>query len=138
MLETVRAYAALELVAAGERDDAMEGLVRYCTAEAASASDGMVGPEQARWLDRVQSDLENYRSALAWLIDRGRSAEASDIAWRLMFFWAIRGHLTEGVRWYEQILTLPAPAAGDRIEDRSSAQARCGIRREIWRWRART
>ena len=34
MLETVRAYAALELTAAGERDDAMEGLVRYCSAEA--------------------------------------------------------------------------------------------------------
>ena len=32
MLETVRAYAALELTAAGERDDAMEGLARYCTA----------------------------------------------------------------------------------------------------------
>ena len=32
MLETVRAYAALELAAAGERDDAMEGLVRYCIA----------------------------------------------------------------------------------------------------------
>ena len=31
MLETVRAYAALELAASGERDDAMEGLVRYCT-----------------------------------------------------------------------------------------------------------
>ena len=30
MLETVRAYAALELDAAGERDDAMEGLARYC------------------------------------------------------------------------------------------------------------
>ena len=32
MLETVRAYAALELAAAGERDDALEGLARYCTA----------------------------------------------------------------------------------------------------------
>ena len=31
MLETVRAYAALELTAAGERDDALEGLARYCT-----------------------------------------------------------------------------------------------------------
>ena len=34
MLETVRAYAALELTAAGERDDALEGLARYCTGEA--------------------------------------------------------------------------------------------------------
>jgi len=30
MLETVRAYAALELTASGERDDALEGLARYC------------------------------------------------------------------------------------------------------------
>ena len=30
MLETVRAYAALELTATGERDEAMEGLARYC------------------------------------------------------------------------------------------------------------
>ena len=88
MLETVRAYAALELTAAGERDDAMEGLVRYCTGEAALAAAGLVGPEQVEWLDRVRDDLESYRGALAWLIERGRPAEASDIAWRLMYFWA--------------------------------------------------
>ena len=34
MLETVRAYAALELAAAGEYDDALEGLVRYSTRQA--------------------------------------------------------------------------------------------------------
>jgi hypothetical protein len=44
MLETVRAYAALELTSAGEQDDALEGLVRYCTTEAALAADGLVGP----------------------------------------------------------------------------------------------
>jgi hypothetical protein len=32
-------------------------------------------------LDRVRDDLESYRGALAWLIERGRPAEASDIAW---------------------------------------------------------
>src|SRR5205814_9051203 len=56
MLETVRAYAALELTAAGERDDAMEGLVRYCAAEAAMAAEGLVGPAQGEWLDRVRDD----------------------------------------------------------------------------------
>ena len=34
MLETVRGYAGDRLTAAGERDDAVEGLVRYTTAEA--------------------------------------------------------------------------------------------------------
>jgi len=113
MLETVRAYAALELATTGERDDALEGLARYCVGEASSAAQGLVGPAQAEWLDRVRDDLENYRGALAWLIERGRSAEASDIAWGLMFFWLIRGRAAEGLQWYEQTLNLPAltPAA---------------------------
>ena len=115
MLETVRAYAALELTAAGERDDAMEGLVRYCMGEAALAAEGLVGPSQVEWLDRVREDLESYRGALAWLIEHGRPAEASHIAWGLMWFWVIRGQ-AEGLRWYEQALNLPSlpPAAESR------------------------
>jgi hypothetical protein len=33
-----------------------------------------------------------------------------------MFFWLIRGHATEGLRWYEQTLNLPSlpPAAESR------------------------
>ncbi len=113
MLETVRAYAALELTAAGERDEAREGLAGYCTGEASLAATGLVGPAQVEWLDRVREDLENYRSALTWLIERGRSTEASDIAWELKYFWLIRGHAAEGLQWYEQILKLPSlpPAA---------------------------
>jgi predicted ATPase/DNA-binding XRE family transcriptional regulator len=108
MLETVRAYAALELTAAGERDDALEGLVRYTTAEASLAAEGLRGLAQVDWLDRVREDLDSYRSALTWLIDRCLSVEASEITWGLFFFWVIRGHAAEGLRWYEQILHLPS------------------------------
>jgi predicted ATPase/DNA-binding XRE family transcriptional regulator len=108
MLETVRAFAALELTAAGERDDALAGLARYCTAEASLAAEGLVGPAQAEWLDRVRDDLESYRGALTWLIERGRPAESAGIAWGLLHFWVIRGHAAEGLQWYEQILKLPS------------------------------
>jgi predicted ATPase/DNA-binding XRE family transcriptional regulator len=113
MLETVRAYAALELTNVGERDDAMEGLVRYCISEASRAAEGLVGSAQVEWLDRVRDDLESYRSALAWLIDHDHPAEAIDIAWALMFFWLIRGHTAEGLRWYEQVLNLPCLPPAD-------------------------
>jgi len=113
MLETVRAYAALELTAAGERDDAMEGLARYCTGEASRASKALIGPPQVEWLDRVRDDLESYRGALTWLIEQGRAAEATGIAWGLKYFWLIRSH-AEGVQWYEQILNLPSlPGAAE-------------------------
>lgn len=107
MLETVRAYAALQLAAAGESDDAMEGLSRYCRREAPRAMEGTMGRAQVEWLDRVRDDLESYRVVLARLIERARSTEAADIAWHLVFFWLIRWHAAEGLRWYEQILNLP-------------------------------
>src|SRR5580765_2870714 len=113
MLETVRAYAALELTASGERDDALEALARYCAGEARHAAEGLVGLAQAEWLDRVRDDLENYRRALRWLIERGRATEASDIVWGLKYFWLIRGYAGEGLQWCQEILnlqTLP-PAA---------------------------
>ena len=116
MLETVRAYAALELAASGERDQAMQGLVRYCATEAALAASGLVGPAQVEWLDRVREDLESYRGALAWLLEHGRATEAAEISGALLFFWLIRGHTAEGLRWYERVLAQPGltPAAESR------------------------
>lgn len=112
MLETVRAYASLELLGANERDDAMEGLVRYCAAEASRAATELIGLAQAEWLDRISDDLETYRLILAWLIERRRPADACTITWQLAFFWLIRGRAAEGIGWYERCLsasTLPSP-----------------------------
>jgi predicted ATPase/DNA-binding XRE family transcriptional regulator len=111
MLETVRAYAALELAAAGERDEAVDGLIRYCAGEAALAIEGLAGSTQPQWLNRVREDLESYRSALTSLIQRQRPGEAAAIARGLVLFWLIRGHAAEGLWWYEQILMQPLPPA---------------------------
>ena len=69
-----------------ERNNVLEGLVRYCMDEASMAADGLVGLDQIEWLDRVREDLESYRAALRWLLDRDRLAEASHIASSLFFF----------------------------------------------------
>jgi predicted ATPase/DNA-binding XRE family transcriptional regulator len=107
MLETVRAFAAFELVASGERDAAFEGLAAYCASDAGKAKAGLVGPSQVEWLDRVRDDLESYRATLDWLIERERTADAADILWNLLFFWLIRARGTEAREWCERVLTLP-------------------------------
>jgi predicted ATPase len=48
MLDTMRAYATQQLDAAGERDDAREGLARYCASETSLAATGLVGPARVR------------------------------------------------------------------------------------------
>ena len=116
MLETVRAYAAGALAVGEERENAMEGLARHCIVDAARAAEGLVGPEQGQWLDRVRDDLDNYRCALGWLIERDRPAEAAAIVWAMWPFWFTRGYVVEGRAWYEKTLSLssPSPAAESR------------------------
>jgi predicted ATPase/DNA-binding XRE family transcriptional regulator len=106
MLETIRAYAAIELHLAGERDDTLECLAQYSVDESLRATLGLIGPQQMEWLDRVRDDLDGYRAAMQWLFERGRVVEAADIACKLMLFWVIRGHSIEALRWYEQMLLV--------------------------------
>ena len=136
MLETVRAYAAVELSASGEFDDAMEGLVRYCVGEASLAAQRLVGAGQADWLRRVRDDLDSYRAALAWLIERERGTEAADIAWGLLFFWFIRGHAAEGIQWYEQVLAVPSVSPLTESRARTGAAVMWYSRGELGRARA--
>jgi predicted ATPase/DNA-binding XRE family transcriptional regulator len=136
MLETVRAYAALELTASGELREAMEGLARYCVHEASLAMEGLVGVEQVEWLDRTRESLASYRAALTWLIEHDRPAEATDIAWGLTLFWVIRGHAAEGLRWYEQILNLPFLPPGAESRARLGASAMLYTQGELGQARA--
>jgi predicted ATPase/transcriptional regulator with XRE-family HTH domain len=116
MLETVRAYAVLDLKAAGEHEVAMSGLVTYCLTESALAVPGMQGPRQAAWLDCVRDDLENHRAVLGWLLAQGRAEQASELAWSLLLFWFMRGHSAEGLSWFER--------AGDGVPAGGAAEAR--------------
>ena len=130
MFETVRAYAADKLTAAGRREDAVEGLVRYCLIEAQRAEAGLVGPDQVEWLERVHQDLDNYREALIWLIERDRATEASEIAWRLVTFWMIRGQSAEALDWLAQIQELPS------VSPIARARSLIGLAM-IWYWQGR-
>ena len=72
----------------------------------------------------MRDDLESYRAALTWLIERGRAIEASEIACGVDHSsGSIRGHAAEGLRWYEQILNLPSlsPAVESESPHRSGS-----------------
>ena len=114
------AYAAAELAAAAEHDAAFEGLIRYAVATSTAANVGLVGPTQGVWLDHVRDDLETFRSAMRGLVDRDRASEACEIAFHLLFFWLIRGHAGEGLRWYEQLARV------DSLPPSARAQALAG------------
>lgn len=105
-IETVRAYARERLSSLPE-----EAAVRRRHAGwfLELALSGRGAPDVGAWLDRMETEHDNFRSALAWAVEAD-----SDLALRLVAalgpFWESRGHLTEGRQWAQDALAW-APEA---------------------------
>jgi tetratricopeptide (TPR) repeat protein len=57
------------------------------------------------WIKRLDEEYENIRLALLWSIEKD-PVIAARLAAAIRHFWLIRGHLTEGLAWAEEIMTL--------------------------------
>src|SRR5205823_6506782 len=72
MLETIRQYARAQLHEAGEATAAGERHLRHVCELAEAAEPQLLRSEQTRWLDRLDRDLANIRTALAWSLAADR------------------------------------------------------------------
>ena len=66
------------------------------------------GDWSKRWLDQLELEHDNLRSALRRAIDAGNAKLGLELIAALWRFWQIHGHLDEGRRWSELVLALPA------------------------------
>ncbi len=98
MLESIREYAAEMLASRGEAEVVRARFGTWFLGLAEQARPMLAGPDQRRWLDRLELEHDNLRAAL----DRGAAAEDADLAIGLAFalwrFWQMRGHLFEARR----------------------------------------
>jgi predicted ATPase len=118
MLETIRDYASEKLVQSGGLDAVALRHCDYYFARAKEARKGMLGPEQAVWIRRTETDLDNLRAATALALGGGADAfVAVKLAVAMQTFWTLRGYASEGRRVIRDALALPA------IQDSDLAQA---------------
>lgn len=130
MLETVREYALDQLAANGEAETIYRAHAQHYLALAQTAEPHLVGPHQAPWLNRLEREHNNLRTALRWAaesddvaaIDLGLSLGAT-----LGRFWAYRGHLTEGRHRLEQLLARPGAVNANRRPIRARALNTAGL-----------
>ena len=64
------------------------------------------------WLDRLEDELENIRVALEWALESDIEAQLR-LASALLWFCHIRGHINEGIVWWERGLSIEATERGD-------------------------
>ncbi|MFY9512013.1 MAG: tetratricopeptide repeat protein [Rubrivivax sp.] len=108
MLETIADYAHERLQQAG---GAAAIAARHCEhffALAKQTNKGLQGPEQALWTQRMETELDNTRAALALALSGGADAFiAVKIAVAMQGFWTLRGYSTEGRAAVRAALALP-------------------------------
>jgi predicted ATPase/DNA-binding SARP family transcriptional activator len=109
MLQTIREYAAERLRARDEEKQLREIHARYYLELVEQAWQAQhVGPQQRRWLNRLEAERDNLRAALNVWIDDGQAEQAQRMAVGLRFLWDMRGYFAEGRAAFKTVLQLPA------------------------------
>ncbi|MFG1997834.1 BTAD domain-containing putative transcriptional regulator [Spirillospora sp. NPDC048911] len=106
LLESVSAYALERLAEAGESDRVKLRHVHYYTALAERADPRLRGPEQRRWLQRLDAEHANLRGALDEAVRVGHADVALRLVNALAWYWFVRGRIGEGRRALERALSL--------------------------------
>ncbi len=123
MLQTIREYAVEELARAGETETAKRRHADYCADFAERADAQLRGLSQLTWLDRLESENDNLRAALAWSLSpnstggeaQARTALGLRLVNALSWFWYGHGHAADGRRWLERAIDLASDADGPEL-----------------------
>lgn len=108
LLESVRHYAR-DLPDTGSHPEIDRLHAEHYTALAESAGPALLGPDRVAWARRLAPEQDNFRAALSWAIDNDHAHHyALRLAGSLWWFWHYVGRLSEGRRWIERALALPA------------------------------
>ncbi len=123
MLETVRQYARERLA-----ESAMEAALRerhldYFLALALRAEPHLRARGARDWLDRLERELDNIRTALDTSL-RGSITKGLALAAALLWFWWVRGFYLEGTAWLERLLAAQKDRQGGRELDLPEKVAR--------------
>ncbi|NOY08099.1 MAG: tetratricopeptide repeat protein [Spirochaetes bacterium] len=126
ILETIRDYGREKLKENNEIEAVMKSYTDYFLKLAETAFSNIEGRDQAKWLNKLNSNTENLRSALGWLSKTGDCNSSLKMAGFLWRFWQIRGYLTQGRNTLTQILDRCADSEEEKTAHALVSQALLG------------
>ena len=124
LLETMRHYGAerLALRAGSELQDARVAHRDHYLSLVETAATRLRGPDEHRWLDKIEAEFDNIRAALAFSIADPDSAEPGlRLATELKWFCYMRGHSGEIIEALSVLLARPDARQPTRCRARALA-----------------
>ncbi len=111
MLETIREFGLECLRECGELEAASRSHAAYYLQLAEEAELNLLGSEQRMWLNRLEQEHGNLRTALGWLLEQARTeVDQAELALRMFgaleSFWTACDHWTEGQTFLWRVLKV--------------------------------
>ncbi len=106
LLETVRQYARQKLAETSEGPNIRDQHLAYFLDLAERAEPQFGRPQVVGWLKRLEAEADNLRVALEWSLNCNVQA-GLQLAGALIWFWEIRGYVSDGLNWLSQLLRQP-------------------------------
>jgi tetratricopeptide (TPR) repeat protein len=107
LLESVAAYCVEKLRVSGELESSRQRHLSYYVSLAEAARPGLFGDEQSRWLQLLDEDSANFRTALDRAVTTGQLDLAERLVDALSWYWFLRGRYVEAMRSLD---TVPGSA----------------------------
>ena len=107
LLDTIREYAAERLEADGETDLIRARHRDWYVALVPQAAAELSGPDQRRWLDRLELEHDDIRAVLDRAVAAPDPPVAIGVAFSMWRFWQKHGHLAEARRRLEAMESAP-------------------------------
>ena len=123
MLETIREYGLERLTENMEEQGVRQAHAAYFLVLAEEAATELEGREQARWLVRLDQDLDNLRVALEWLTRTENAEWGLRLGAALFRYWEARELLTEGRERLAALLRLPGAAGRTLVRAKAAFAA---------------
>jgi predicted ATPase len=97
MLDTTREYALEQLAASGRAETLRRRHAGYFLALTGAVEPQVRGPQELRWLARLEEEHDNLRAALEWFCDQDETEKAVRLAAALKWVWGdTHGPVAEG------------------------------------------
>jgi predicted ATPase len=116
MLSTIREYALERLAESGDESATRRAHAAYYLVLAEEGAEDMVAHPQ--WLDRFETEHDNFRMALDYLVKTGDAEWGLRLAAALFRFWETREYLTEGRDAIARLLALDGSRARPKLRAR--------------------
>lgn len=108
LLESVAEYARMRLAEAGETTRVRRRHADHHARLAQRAAPMVSGPEQRRWLDRLDTELPNLQRAIATLAEDDPDT-ATGLVLALVWPWFLRGRIAAARRALDRVLAAAPP-----------------------------